>query len=80
MSEKLLELLVFVSEVAVATIGAVLVVMELTTLSLYDRFSCLRIYLWLSGVLICTILSKSAEACLKPVLAGFSPEVSIVLE
>ena len=78
MSEKLLELLVFVSEVAVATIGAVLVVMELTTLSLYDRFSCLRIYLWLSGVLICTILSKSAKACLKPVLADFSPEVSIV--
>ena len=80
MSEKLLELLVFVSEVAVATIGAVLVVMELATLSLHSRFTCLRIHLWVSRMLICTILSKSTEACLKPVLACFSPKVSIVGE
>lgn len=48
MSEKLLELLVFVSEVAMATIGAVLVVMELATLSLHNGLTCLRIYLRLS--------------------------------
>ena len=41
MSEKLLELLVFMSEVAVATIGAVLVVMELATLSLHNWLTCL---------------------------------------
>ena len=80
MSEKLLELLVFVSEVAVAAIGAVLVVMELATLSLHSRFSYLRIHLRVSRMLICTILSKSTEACLKPVLAGFPPKVSIVGE
>ena len=41
MSEKLLELLVFMSEVAVAAIGAVLVVMELATLSLHNWLTCL---------------------------------------
>ena len=41
MPEKLLELLVFVPEVAMAPIGAVLVVMELATLSLHSRFTCL---------------------------------------
>ena len=72
MSEELLELLIFVSEVAKATIGAILVVMELPTLSLHYRFTCLGIYLWLSRMFICTVLSKSTEACLKPVLAGLS--------
>ena len=80
MSEKLLELLVFMSEVAVATIGAVLVVMELATLSLHNWLTCLWVYLWLSRMFICTILSKSTEACLEPVLAGLSPKVSIVGE
>ena len=78
MSEELLELLIFVSEVAKATIGAVLVVMELATLSLHNRFSCLWIYLWLSRMFICTVLSKSTEACLKPVFAGLSSSKAFV--
>lgn len=78
--QELAKLFVLVSEIAVTSIRAILVVVELTAFCFNRWFPSLEISLIIKAMLVSTVFPKPTCACLKPVFTGLSSHPCCILD